>query len=457
MTDLLDKPSTGGPTGPNRPSGVGALTQSESVVDNDAASTFDLSGPARVLLATLSATAAVIHFAMTPSHMDASSVEGIGFAIAGWIQIILALTLASRPSRLMLKLAIVVNLVLIGVWAASRTVGLPIGAYAGRAELATLVDLACVGFEAALVLGASALIFRPNLGRDLSRASLGAGAIVPLAVIALATTALASPSATNHGGAQRFGDTATSVAGESGGAAMPAGHDDGHAHAGDPAAMPEDDKGASELMNGHNHGVADVAVDSETQAQLDAQLALTKPLIESYPTVAAAEAAGFRRQGPFAPGLGTHYGKLDGKSLNPDGVMDPEDIARPTLIYDGIDPESKLTGFMYLVFDKTEPPGFAGPNDHWHYHTNVCMKVREGGGVDTPFGADQEVNQAQCDTVGGQLLPFTGYMVHVWTVPGYESPKGVFSDTNPKITCADGTYYMIPLEEIGTKTSLCKS
>ena len=47
-------------------------------------------------------------------------------------------------------------------------------------------------------------------------------------------------------------------------------------------------------------------------------------------------------------------------------------------------------------------------------------------------------------------------MVHVWTVPGYESPQGTFSNANPKLTCADGTYYTIPLEEIGNRTNVCK-
>ena len=36
-------------------------------------------------------------------------------------------------------------------------------------------------------------------------------------------------------------------------------------------------------------------------------------------------------------------------------------------------------------------------------------------------------------------------MVHVWTVPGYESPQGVFSELNPKMTCPDGTYFTVPL------------
>ena len=43
------------------------------------------------------------------------------------------------------------NLGFIGVWALSRTAGLPVGPNAGIAESASLVDLTVVGFQAALI------------------------------------------------------------------------------------------------------------------------------------------------------------------------------------------------------------------------------------------------------------------------------------------------------------------
>ena len=46
-------------------------------------------------------------------------------------------------------------------------------------------------------------------------------------------------------------------------------------------------------------------------------------------------------------------------------------------------------------------------------------------------------------------------MVHVWTVPGYESELGVFSDLNPALTCPDGTYHRIPTVEIGDADTTC--
>jgi len=37
-------------------------------------------------------------------------------------------------------------------------------------------------------------------------------------------------------------------------------------------------------------------------------------------------------------------------------------------------------------------------------------------------------------------MAITGWMVHAWVVPGWESPDGVFSHENPNLRCADGTY-----------------
>jgi hypothetical protein len=172
-----------------------------------------------------------------------------------------------------------------------------------------------------------------------------------------------------------------------------------------------------------------------------------------------AEAAGYNREGPFAPGVGAHYMEGTSPKVGFKSTMDDQALAHPTLIYDGTSPDSKLAGFMYLIYstDTVNPPeGFVGPNDHWHYHTNVCVTKRPDGGLDAPLGADATTTKAICDTYGGSLITNTGYMLHVWTVPGYESAQGVFSNVNPKITCADGTYHVVPQEQTGTRTSICR-
>lgn len=226
-----------------------------------------------------------------------------------------------------------------------------------------------------------------------------------------------------------------------------------HTHEATPAAV--DDKGLSLIMNGHQHEHIVEPMDSATTALLAHQLARTAELVALYPTVAAAEAAGYRRQGPFSPGLGTHYGKGAGTLVGP--TITDDNVLNPMLIYDGTDPDSQIAGFMYIAYGGAgAPDGFAGPNDIWHYHTNICIVTNPDGSADTPLGADKEnVPKELCDSYGGFLLTNSPYMLHVWTVPGYESSKGVFNEVNPALDCADGTYYTKPIEDLGRSLSLC--
>jgi hypothetical protein len=226
----------------------------------------------------------------------------------------------------------------------------------------------------------------------------------------------------------------------------------------EPAAE-ADDRGLSLLGNGHQHETGpEVALDAATQAELDAQLALTREVARRIPDIAAAEAAGYRRAGPFSPGLGIHYVRPSGEGLNPDGVMSEADLLSPmSIVFDGTGADAPIAGFMYYSMSAEAPEGFAGPNDHWHYHDNVCLVTNADGTQDTPLGADRDVTAEQCAAVGGGLLPVTQWMVHVWTVPGYESDRGVFSEINAAIDCPDGTYFQISEEEqLAAPPSLCR-
>ncbi len=212
-----------------------------------------------------------------------------------------------------------------------------------------------------------------------------------------------------------------------------------------------DDKGFSSLENGHQHDhSADVYItDAAVRNKLRHQLDLTMTVARKYPTVKDAVAAGYRRAGPFSPGLGAHYTLQNGQGLNVDGVMDDADILTPlSIIYDGTDPTSPIAGFMYYSFAKNEPAGFAGPNDHWHYHTNVCLKKAADGGIDAPFGADSDSTAKLCASAGGYLYKQTQWMLHVWTIPAYTDPLGVFAHNSPALPCRrDGSYYTLPVTQ----------
>ena len=401
------------------------------------------------LLAALLAGAALIHAAMLPSHLDESAVEGAGFVVAAWAQALLAVGVLVRPTRRLFLAVVVTNAALVAVWVVSRTAGLPFGAHAGHAESVSVVDGICVALEVVALLVAGALA--TNAGRVVGggrvrRLVAVAGAV---AAVAFATAAVSSPSARDHAAGSHGAHGGDAHGGDAHGEAAA-----GHGHG---AGASADDLGFSALSNGHQHDAGVEALTPAETVDLAGQLAVTAELVRAYPTIADAEAAGWQRAGPFSPGLGTHY-RSPAFQVNADGRMDTrEDLLSPMLVFDGLGPDAPLAGFMYLVYGSaTEPAGFAGPNDHWHYHESVCIVVGENGEIDTPFGADLEgVTERMCTDVGGSFIDNTGYMVHVWSVPGYESPDGTFTELNPRITCPDGTYHRIPIEDLGSRDSVC--
>jgi len=218
-----------------------------------------------------------------------------------------------------------------------------------------------------------------------------------------------------------------------------------------------DDRGFAKLANGeqHSHGFTQ-AVSKPDRVLLAHQMELARQTALQYPTVADAEAAGLHRAGPFSPGLGAHYVDYAHGLGNPDGGAMTDDAVRHPVawIYDGTHPDSHIAGLFYGSTIKN-PVGFAGPNDVWHVHHDVCIKA-SATGIDAPLGADHGATKAECDAVGGNLMKQTQYLLHVWVVPGYESPEGVYAHLSSAITCDDGTYKVIKdVTKIGSRTTIC--
>ena len=179
----------------------------------------------------------------------------------------------------------------------------------------------------------------------------------------------------------------------------------------------------------------DRPLDPLTRAALRDQLVRARAVALRYPTVADAAAAGYVLAGGFAPRSGAHY--VGAAVFDGAGVIDVE---RPAaLIYDGTNQGSRVVGLLYGSSGGEAPEGFAGPNDHWHRHSNVCVRLGVGR-VDVPFPADADVTEELCASVGGSLTTVSVWMVHAWVVPSWESPKGVFSHDHPNLRCPDGTY-----------------
>jgi len=295
---------------------------------------------------------------------------------------------------------------------------------ASRTLLIGGVALTVLG--AALALGGP-VVFAPGRGPALGLVSCCA------AVVLVGAGAVAIHRGTRGHEAQRVTTTGASAATVShrstGTAAAASGHDHSVSTGGNIGTRNADQ---------HAELQPDKPLDVATREKLAGQLVVARDAAMKYPTVADAKAAGMYLAGKFTPGAGAHYMSMRGVTGGiKNGEVDPASPA--SYIYDGVSPTSKLVGLMYISLSAgPAPEGFAGPNDHWHRHFNTCIRYAAGG-IEVPFPADSDVTQAMCDGVHGTFMKTTVWMVHAWVVPGWESPKGVFSHDNPDLLCADGT------------------
>jgi hypothetical protein len=166
--------------------------------------------------------------------------------------------------------------------------------------------------------------------------------------------------------------------------------------------------------------------DPDDRAALEAQLKTSAAVPAQYPTAADATKAGYFQVTPWVPGIGAHY-----INIKYTGSFDP---AHPSiLLYGGNEPTSPIVGVSYAVYADKAPEGFVGPNDYWHLHPALCMVGAWVAGPDNTPGD-------LCKSVGGEQGDATDksglFMMHLWQVPGYESPWGLFSGENPNLNLA---------------------
>jgi hypothetical protein len=183
--------------------------------------------------------------------------------------------------------------------------------------------------------------------------------------------------------------------------------------------------------------VQQYALTKPEQTELNAQMVAAKTVTDKYPTVKDAEAAGYMESTPYVPCIGAHY-----TNIGLTGTFDP---SKPSeLLYAGTDPDSKIVGLSFLVYHPGgPPPGFAGPNDHWHQHNANGGLCLQGGHV---VGGEETTRQ-ECAARGGHKTLLTDiWMVHAWVAPDITCKWGVFSGECPNLggslggTASSGPY-----------------
>src|SRR5829696_5428365 len=400
----------------------------------------------RWLLAALSTAAGVIHLAMVGEHFDVTWAHGTFFAVVGWGQLALGAALALRPDRRVLAGSAALGAGVVGVWAVSRLWGVPVGPHAGTPEPVGLADALSTGFELVIVVVAAAVLSRPALAqRPLATAVARRGLVGGGVVIAVASTLALSPafaSGDHHGdaagaaggGGHDHADGHTAAEGAAGGrgdhtaAEAPAGGRGGHTA----AVIQADGTSACEQAgvanegnsggHGHRGPVPFTPLDADVREVYADQVAAANAVVAALPTVADAEAAGYRRVSPYVPCIAAHYVKTS--ALMEDGFR-PE---TPEVVrYAGTDPDSEVVGLSYLTMSEDAPEGFAGHNDPWHVHEKLCLG--DGGvlGIETATEED-------CAARGGRMVDVGNiWMTHMWNVPGWESRWGLFSSEHPDL------------------------
>lgn len=375
-----------------------------------------------------------------------------------------------------------IGLVTVAVGAAAQVGGMTLDAWlhqrdAGPADgllaLENLGHVAFVGGTAAVLLGAALALVGPRLYAAAHRDGVGrrlAQLGAPVVALAVLGGAWAGASSSSLGG------SSTPV-----GVALA---DDGHAHVHDASTTPERcdadlnaasyyraavaagidvNGGASGDGHGDGHGEghdpdepaavtstatataatgADAghgehkgpqtwvpATDPAVCAQLRAELDQARAVAAAYPTAADARAAGYVQVTTYIPEIASHW-------MNFAYVDGTFEVTKPEmLLYDGNGLDATMVGLSYYLIgsaDTAPTQGFAGGNTEYHRHVGLCVRgtLVVGGEATTP---------EECAARGGRKNGGSNaWMSHAWVVPGCESPWGLFSAANPKLTAQLG-------------------
>ena len=358
-------------------------------------------------LAALSVGAAAIHFAVVFSHFTEYTLYGVFFLIIAWAQLIWPAVLLWRPSRLWLWLGIAGNAIVLAVYVASRTAGLPFGPDLHNAESVGALDVMSCVLEFALIAGCAALLWRPSLmDRPVRRrgtvGTVAGLAVVPVLVIA-ATTAVMTPGWAGPEGP-------AGMASGSSGSAM-----SGHSSGTSASAAGMGDMGTTD-------GLPDMKMYGTTAQPTAAQvtgaarlISQTDATLRQYANVRAAFAAGYTY---VLKTNGEEHLLYDGGDPSYQG-LNPQHPSSLVYAIDVPHHAPILLGAMYIMGDDQQNgPQIGGGLTRWHSHLVTCVNGQQivaGFNVALHGGCNPATWQ---DT-------YTAQMLHVWVVP---YPGGVFSD-----------------------------
>lgn len=136
-------------------------------------------------------------------------------------------------------------------------------------------------------------------------------------------------------------------------------------------------------------------------------------------TVEDAENDGFRLAESSSPPFEVHLGR-------PNSVDTTFDLKHPKMLLAASSkPDAEILAYVYWVETESPSPpeGFTGGADVWHHHDEAfCIDQ---------VGTIHQSSHEGCLSSEQRYVRHRGWMLHVWAVPGFENPAGVFSPTSP--------------------------
>lgn len=347
--------------------------------------------------AAASVAAALVHAAAAGTHGDHPELVRL-FAVTAALQALLALAALAAPTRLSLGGVVAVNVVAVGAWALSRTVGLPWPESLEEPESVGAQDLAAAVLGAAAAVLAAVAVVEPAWARAKAAPTALAGA----ACTALLAIAVPGVAAEHDGGGHSHGDDGSGVE-------LAAADGDDHDHGDEATAEP-----AAAEAEGPIISLDDPRLTDEQREAAEDLIERTAEAMEKFPTVEAVEAAGYVSIGDGVTGY-EHFIRVDyiadPEILNPDKIESIVAVVNP-------DGTKEVASAMYILpFGQTmeDVPDIAGELTTWHDHQNLCWEgVRVVATLDRTGACPRGEFRA------------TPPMLHVW-LPSKPHPCGPFA------------------------------
>ncbi|MFG1931669.1 hypothetical protein ACGFK1_13590 [Mycobacterium sp. NPDC048908] len=323
--------------------------------------------------------AGACHLTAAGIHASSPSLARI-FVIMGAAQVIAGFALALGGGRPVAAVAVVVNVVAVGGWALTRTVGISWVQGLADPEPLHFADTACAGLGALAIVLAIVVLLRG------ARWAGRSGLVVPGALVGVVSVAAMLTGATHvHG------------------------HDDAdHSHGVETSTWPRPFDPTQPIDFGGVPGVT-----AEQQARAETLVASTLRDLPQFADVTKIGALGFTSIGDAGSGY-EHY--INSAYLRDDAFLDPN---KPeSLVYQVEGDKRTLVAAMFadtgMSLNDPKLVDWGGPLMQWHVHKDLCWSLAE-----VVTGVTDEAGNCPVGSINaGGDIP----MVHVWIAPNKCGP-----------------------------------